>query len=249
MMRKLTKKIKRLFIWGLVLLAAYVLASVAWDMLHLPQIDELRAKNPKTTALMEQRKREARAKGQSFSPNQEFAPYGQISPYLKSAVLVAEDAGFFSHQGIDYAEIKEAIKTDWKKKAFARGASTITMQLAKNLYLSTSKSLTRKISEAALARRMDDRLSKARIFELYLNYIEWGPGLFGCQAASLFYFGCPAAELSPEQAVRLASIIINPRRYGPFADSKRMATRRKWIAQKMLQFGYLTETEFETLNF
>jgi monofunctional biosynthetic peptidoglycan transglycosylase len=248
-MRRLTNKIKRLIIWGLVLLAAYVLASVAWDLLHLPQIDELRTKNPKTTALMEQRKREAKTKGQSFSPNQEFVSYGQISPCLKSAVLVAEDAGFFSHQGIDYAEIREAVKADWKKKAFARGASTITMQLAKNLYLSTSKSLTRKLSEAVLARRMNDRLSKSRIFELYLNYIEWGPGLFGCQAASRFYFGCEASQLTPEQAVRMASIIINPRRYGPFADSKRMTTRRKWIAQKMLEYGHLTEAEYQSLSF
>jgi monofunctional biosynthetic peptidoglycan transglycosylase len=248
-MRRLTNKIKRLIIWGLLLLAAYVLASVAWDMLHLPQIDGLKTKNPKTTALIEQRRREARARGQSFSPNQEFVPFGQISPHLKNAVLVAEDAGFFSHQGIDYAEVREAIKADWKKKAFARGASTITMQLAKNLYLSTSKSLTRKISEAVLARRMDDQLSKARIFELYLNYIEWGPGLFGCQAASRFYFGCEVSQLTPDQAVRMASIIINPRRYGPFADGKRMTTRRKWIAQKMLEYGHLSEREYRSLSF
>ncbi len=248
-MRKLTDKIKRLTIWGLVILTTYVLASVAWDMLHLPQIEELKTRNPKTTALMEQRRKEAQSRGQSFSPNQEFVPYGQISPYLKNAVLVAEDAAFFSHQGIDYGEIKEAIKTDWKKKRWARGASTITMQLAKNLYLSTSKSLTRKISEAVLARRMDDRLSKARIFELYLNYIEWGPGLFGCQAASHFYFGCEVSQLSSEQAIRMASIIINPRRYGPFAESKRMSTRRKWIADKMLQYGHLTEADYDSLKF
>jgi len=248
-MRKLTNTIKRLIIWGLVLIAVYVLASVTWDLLHLPQIDELKTKNPRTTALMEQRRQEARAKGQSFSPNQEFAPYGQISPCLKQAVLVAEDAAFFSHQGIDYAEMKEALKTDWKKKRWARGASTITMQLAKNLYLSTSKSLTRKISEVVLARRMDDRLSKARIFELYLNYIEWGPGLFGCQAASRFYFGCPVSELTPEQAIRMASIIINPRRYGPFTDSRRMTSRRKWIAGKMLQYGHLTEADYDSLKF
>ncbi|MBI4727062.1 monofunctional biosynthetic peptidoglycan transglycosylase [candidate division TA06 bacterium] len=248
-MRKLKKELKRLIVWGFVVLAAYVLATVAWDMLHLPQIDDLKTKNPKTTALMEQRKKEARSKGQTFSPNQEFVTYGQISPYLKNAVLVAEDAAFFSHQGINYTEIREALKTDWKKKRWARGASTITMQLAKNLYLSTSKSLARKISEAVLARRMDDRLSKTRIFELYLNYIEWEPGLFGCQAASRFYFNCPVSQLTPEQAVRLALIIINPRRYGPFADSRRMATRWKWIADKMLQCGYLSKAEYEPLNF
>jgi monofunctional biosynthetic peptidoglycan transglycosylase len=248
-MRKLTKKAIRFIIWSLALIAAYMLISVSWDLLHLPQIDELKTKNPKTTALMEQRRREARSKSRPFAVDQQFVPYSVISPYLKSAVLVAEDAGFFSHQGIDYEELKEAIKADWKKKRWARGASTITMQLAKNLYLSTSKSLTRKLSEAVLARRMDDRLSKKRIFELYLNYIEWGDGIFGCQAASVRYFGCGAGDLTPEQAIRLASIIVNPRRYGPFGDSRRMLNRRKWIAQKMLEYGHLTEAEYAELMF
>jgi monofunctional biosynthetic peptidoglycan transglycosylase len=122
-------------------------------------------------------------------------------------------------------------------------------QLAKNLYLSTSKSLTRKISEAVLASKMDGCLSKVRIFELYLNYIEWGDGVFGCQAAARNYYKCSAGELSPEQAIRMASIIINPRKYGPFTDTKRMVTRRRWIAEKMLQYDYLTVAEYDSLKF
>jgi monofunctional biosynthetic peptidoglycan transglycosylase len=227
----------------------YFAGSIVLDLMHLPAIDNLAKKNPARTALMEQRVKEARARKKPYRISQSYLPYNAISPYLKKAVLVAEDAAFFSHQGIDYGELKEAIKTDWKKKRWARGGSTITMQLAKNLYLSTSKSLTRKISEAVLARRMDDQLSKARIFELYLNYIEWGDGIFGCQSASLIYFDCSASELDPELAIRLASIIVNPRKYGPFTDSKRMNTRRKWIAQKMLQYGHLTEEEYSDLNF
>jgi monofunctional biosynthetic peptidoglycan transglycosylase len=248
-MRKLKKNLKRLIIWSVILITVYVLLSISWDLLHLPQIDELKNRNPRTTALMEQRRREARSKGISFAVDQQFLPCSRISPYLKSAVMVAEDAGFFSHQGIDYAELKEALKTDIKKKRWARGGSTLTMQLAKNLYLSTSKSLTRKISEAVLARRMDDLLSKTRIFELYLNYIEWGDGIFGCQAASIRYFGCTAEYLTPEQAVRLASIIVNPRKYGPYGDSKRMLNRRKWIARKMLKYGHLSQAEYQTVNF
>jgi monofunctional biosynthetic peptidoglycan transglycosylase len=228
---------------------AYFAGSIAIDLMHLPSIDDLAKKNPARTALMEQRAREAKAKKKPYRISQSYLPYNSISPYLKNAVLVAEDAAFFSHQGIDYNELREAIKTDWKRKRWARGGSTITMQLAKNLYLSTSKSLTRKISEAVLARRMDDQLSKARIFELYLNYIEWGDGIFGCQAASGVYFECSAWELGPEEAIRLASIIVNPRKYGPFADSKRMKTRRNWIAQKMLQYGHLTQEEFDGLSF
>lgn len=239
----------RLLIFFLAVFAAYFIGSIALDLLHLPSIGDLARKNPEKTALMEQRINEAKAGKKQYRISQSFVPYGSISPYLKNAVLVAEDAAFFSHQGIDYNELREAIKTDWKKKKWARGGSTITMQLAKNLYLSTSKSLTRKISEAVLARRMDDQLKKARIFELYLNYIEWGDGIFGCQAAAEKYFGCSASALGPEQAVRLASIIINPRRYGPYTDTKRMKKRREWISQKMLQYGHLTQAEFDSLSF
>jgi monofunctional biosynthetic peptidoglycan transglycosylase len=227
----------------------YFAGSIAVDLMHLPTIDNLSKKNPAKTALMDQRVKEARAKKKPYRINQSYIPYNSISPYLKKAVLVAEDAAFFSHQGIDYNELREAIKADWEKKRWARGGSTITMQLAKNLYLSTSKSLTRKGSEVVLARRMDDQLSKARIFELYLNYIEWGDGIFGCQAASLVYFDCSASELDPELAIRLASIIVNPRKYGPFTDTKRMITRRKWIAHKMLQYEHLTQAEYDALTF
>jgi len=223
--------------------------SVLRDLTHLPSIEGLKAANPKTTALMEQRSHEAKRKGKLFQPVQSFVPYGSISPHLKHAVLVAEDAAFFSHSGVDFAEVREAVKADWRKKGFARGASTITMQLCKNLYLSTAKSPSRKLSEFFLARRMDAVLSKTRILELYLNYIEWGDGIFGCQAASQAYFGRDASDLNPEQAVRLAAIIINPRRWGPYTDTKRMDRRRRLIAERMYDAGYLTPEEYQALPF
>ncbi len=223
--------------------------SVARDLRHLASIESLKYANPKTTALMEQRARQAGRRGKTFRPAQYFVPYGSISPHLKHAVLVAEDVAFFSHSGVDFAEVREAIKDDWRKKRFARGASTITMQLCKNLYLSTAKTPARKLSEFILARRMDEVLSKARIFELYLNYIELGHGIFGCQAASRAYFGRNASDLTPEQSIRLASIIINPRRWGPFSDTKRMNRRRKMIADRMYDAGYLTHEEYQSLSF
>lgn len=223
--------------------------SVLRDLRHLPSIVDLKRSNPVSTALMEQRAREAKRKGRTFKPSREFIPYNSISPHLKHAVLAAEDAAFFSHSGVDFAEVREAIKDDWRKKSFVRGASTITMQLCKNLYLSTAKTPARKLSEFILARRMDDVLSKARIFELYLNYIEWGDGIFGCQAASQAYFGCSASGLNPEQSIRLAAIIINPRRWGPFSDTKRMNRRRSLIAERMYDAGYLTLEEYQALPF
>lgn len=235
------------FIWT-ALVVVFVL-SVIRDLHHLASIDSLRRVNPKTTALMEQRAREAKRKGKTLRPIQSFVSYGSISPHLKHAVLVAEDAAFFSHSGVDFAEVREAIKADWRKKSFSRGASTITMQLCKNLYLSTARTPARKFSEFILARRMDDVLTKSRIFELYLNYIEWGDGIFGCQAASQAYFGCSAEDLGPEESVRLAAIIINPRRWGPYSDTKRMNRRRRMLADRMYDAGCLTIEQFQALPF
>ena len=227
----------------------YLVGSVAWDLTHLPQIGDLRQRNPAVTSLMEQRAAEAKAKKRPFHPYQVYVPYGAISDDLKHAVLIAEDDVFFSHGGVDYGEIREAIKTDWRKKRWAYGGSTITMQLAKNLFLSNRKRLTRKVSEYFLALRLDDALSKARILELYLNYIEWGDGIFGCEAASRAYFGCSAAELTAEQAIRLAATIVNPRRYGPFTDTKRMLNRRRMIADRMMISKYLTPEQRAALPF
>jgi monofunctional biosynthetic peptidoglycan transglycosylase len=242
-------KIERIIIVTGGCLLSAALASVAIDLSHLPQIGDLKTANPEATALMEQRAREAKRKGRAYRPYQAFVPYGAVSPHLKHALLVAEDAAFFSHSGVDFEEVKEAIKADWKRKRFARGASTITMQLAKNLYLSTSKSLTRKASEFVLAQRMDAVLSKTRIFELYLNYIEWGDGIYGCEAAARSYFGCSSSQLVPEQAIRLAAIVVNPRRYNPYSDTKRMNRRRCYIAERMYDAGYLTLEEFQALPF
>lgn len=235
------------FVWTA--LVVLFCLSVFPDLRHLSSIEGLKQANPYSTALMDQRAREAKTMRRGFHPARTFVPYGSISPHLKHAVLVAEDAAFFSHSGVDFAEVREALKDDWKRKRFARGASTITMQLCKNLYLSTAKTPARKLSEFILARRMDDALSKARIFELYLNYIEWGDGIFGCQAASQAYFGCDASDLSPEQSIRLASIIINPRRWGPYSDTERMNRRRANLSERMYDAGYLTLEEFQALPF
>ena len=240
-------KISKLLLLGLMVLGLLFIGSIAWDLSHLPQVDALKHANPKTTALMEQRQRQAH--GRPLRPYQVFVPYGSISPHLKHAVLIAEDDAFFSHGGIDFDELKEAIKTDWEKKRWSRGASTLTMQLAKNLYLSASKSLTRKIAEFFIAQRLEFVLSKVRIFELYLNYIEWGNNVYGCEAASRSFFKTTAAELTPEQAIRLAAIIINPRRYNPYSDTRRINNRRKMLAERMHAAGYLSDAEYQSLPF
>jgi monofunctional glycosyltransferase len=240
-------KISKLLLLGLMAIGLWLIGSIAWDLSHLPQVDDLKHANPTTTALMEQR--QSQAHGRTLHPYQVFVPYGAISPHLKHAVLIAEDAGFFSHHGVDFDEMKEAIKTDWEKKRWSRGASTLTMQLAKNLYLSASKSLTRKIAEFFIAQRLESVLSKTRIFELYLNYIEWGNNLYGCEAASRAFFKTSAAELTPEQAIRLAAIIINPRRYNPYSDTRRINNRRRMLAERLHAAGYLSDAEYQALPF
>ena len=148
----------------------------------LPDVTVLQNQDPKTTALMVQRYRQAQANGKDFRIRQQWVPFERIPRLLKDAIRVAEDAGFYQHHGVDFTELRAAIKKNWQKGRYARGASTITQQLAKNLYLSTDKTIIRKIKEVIIATRLEKHLNKSRIFHLYLNVIEFGPGTFGVAA-------------------------------------------------------------------
>jgi len=201
--------------------------------LTLPDVRALRTSNPTTTAFMELRAEEARAQGQAPRVVQRWVSYGRISPHLKRAVLVAEDDAFWQHDGIDVDQLRESIQTDWTRGRFLRGGSTITQQLAKNLYLSPSKNPLRKLRELFIARRLEAELKKARIFELYLNVIEWGDGVYGADAAARTYFHKSAAELSPEESALLAAAIINPRVLNPARPSGRLLRRQQLILRRM----------------
>jgi monofunctional glycosyltransferase len=201
--------------------------------LTLPDVRALRTSNPTTTAFMELRAEEARAQGQAPRVVQRWVSYGRISPHLKRAVLVAEDDAFWQHDGIDVDQLRESIQTDWTRGRFLRGGSTITQQLAKNLYLSPSKNPLRKLRELFIARRLEAELKKARIFELYLNVIEWGDGVYGAEAAARTYFHKSAAELSPEESALLAAAIINPRVLNPARPSGRLLRRQQLILRRM----------------
>jgi monofunctional glycosyltransferase len=213
--------------------AAVLVASVAYVWLTLPDVRQLRSRTPTTTAFMDLRRAEAEAAGQRVTVSQRFVRYNRISPTLIRAVLVAEDSAFFAHDGIDYEELKESFAVNFERLQFLRGASTITQQLAKNLYLSPSRTPTRKLSELLITRRLEAELSKTRILELYLNLIEWGNGIWGAEAASLQYFGISASQLSSEQAALLAAAIINPRLYSPARPNARLLRRQKIILDRM----------------
>jgi monofunctional biosynthetic peptidoglycan transglycosylase len=214
-------------------IGAAAFGVVAYVYLTLPDVRPLARTNPTTTAFMELRAREARAAGRPLRKANRWVPYSRISRNLTRAVLVAEDAAFWDHQGIDLAEIRKSIEIAFEQGGEIRGASTITQQLAKNLYLSPSRDPLRKLRELIIARRLETALSKARIFELYLNLVEWGPGIWGAEAAARTYFGVPASALTREQAALLAGALINPIVYSPARPPARLLRRQRIILSRM----------------
>lgn len=214
-------------------LVAIGFAIVSHTWFTLPDVRPLARHPPESTAFMRLREAQAAGQGRTLRRRQTWVSYDRISPHLKRAVTVAEDAAFWQHQGLDFDEIKASMEKNWDTGQFTRGASTITQQLAKNLYLSPSRNPYRKVRELFLARRLEATLSKRRIFELYLNLIEWGDGIWGAEAASRAYFGIAAADLDPSQAALLAGAIINPRVYSPARPNARLLRRQSIILGRM----------------
>jgi monofunctional biosynthetic peptidoglycan transglycosylase len=212
-------KLKKFLLWFFVLQLAIMAVLTLSLFLGLPDVSGLKEDNPVQTALMMLRLKQAEKKGTPLAISQEWVPFANIPQLLKDTVRIAEDANFYWHEGIDFDELKEAIKRNIRERKFARGASTITQQLAKNLYLSTSKSLLRKFKEYFIAQRLEKALTKNRIFELYLNIIELGPGIFGIQAASRHYFSHPVETLTLGEIVRLTAVIPRPLTADPRGES------------------------------
>lgn len=169
--------------------------------------------NPDTTRFMEIRLGELREKKPEAQLKKEWVPYERISIHLKRAIIASEDANFVDHEGFDWDGIQKAMVKNQKKGRFVAGGSTITQQLAKNLFLTPTKSYFRKVEEAIITLMLESLWSKRRIFEVYLNVIEWGSGVFGAEAAARHYYNSSAAQLGPEQAARLAGMVPNPRYY------------------------------------
>src|SRR5437763_4577187 len=201
---------------------------------------------PSTTAFMELRKKELRAEGKDDTIRYQWVAYGRISPYLRRAVLVAEDDDFYHHDGIDMKGIQEAIEKDWQKGKITHGGSTITQQLAKNLYLSPSRNPFRKLKEYFIARSLEEHLTKKRILELYLNVVEMGERVYGAEAAARHYFNKSASALTPSEAALLAGCLPNPRAMDPGSANKRLRSRQHMILARMRRWGYLAEEEVLT---
>jgi monofunctional biosynthetic peptidoglycan transglycosylase len=194
---------------------------------------------------MRQRWNEARAAGKEPKRMQQWVSLDEISERLVQAVVMGEDASFFRHNGFDFYEIKESIRRNIERGRFARGASTITQQLAKNLFLTTERSLHRKLKEAILTYRLERDLSKRRILEVYLNIIEWGEDVYGVEAAARIYFGKRASRLGAAESALLAAMIPNPRLFHPSKGMAALKIRQERILGWMKAAGHLSESECE----
>ncbi len=223
-------KLLRWLAWTLALALAALLLLQFWYFAHLVWY---RSHNPEETAFMAMRRVELRAKSQEPRIRQQWLPYHKISVHLKRAMIAAEDAKFVDHEGFDWDGIQRALEKNQKKGRVVAGGSTISQQLAKNLFLSGSKSYLRKGEEALITVMMEAVLDKQRIFEIYLNVIEWGNGVFGAEAAARHYFGVSAADLSAEQAARLAAMAPNPRFYDKHRETRGLAKKIPIILQRM----------------
>lgn len=233
---------KRIFVVCVLVLVAFV----AYEWITFPNVAVLKDQWPKTTAFMERRKKELRAEGKEETLVYDPVPYAQISPYLRRAALVAEDNDFYEHKAVDVDALKKAIQRDWQRKKLTQGGSTITQQLAKNLYLSPSRNPLRKIEEYFIARSLENHLTKKRILELYLNVVEMGERVYGAEAAARYYFHVPASALTPSQAALLAGCLPSTRVMNPGSPNKRLRARERMILARMRSWGYLFEEEVLT---
>lgn len=209
-------------------LGALVLAVVAVQLWFLSHLVYWSSTNPSSTAFMD---RYLEKPGARLRHN--WVPYERISAHLKRAVVAAEDARFLDHEGFDWEAITKAMQKNEQHGKVVAGASTITQQLSKNLFLSGSRSWMRKAQEAAITWMMERTLSKRRILEIYLNVAEWGEGIFGAEAAARYHFGIPAAALTPEQAAWLAAILPSPKRYERGRETPYLAGRIATISGRM----------------
>ena len=232
---------------AILLISVLLLLFIAFQFVY-PDVSKLKTKNPVKTAFMSYREKGWAREGKKYRITQKWVPLRAISPYLVKAVLISEDDKFWSHEGFDYEAMQKALEKDVKAKKFKLGGSTISQQLAKNLYLSPSKNPLRKIREAIITWRMERDLSKKRILELYLNVAEWGDrGVFGIEAAARRYYGKSASALGPEEASRLASVLPNPRKFNPLGSQRYVIHRSNLIYNIMVRRGIVVP-EYEEVS-
>lgn len=227
---KFLRKLARGLLIGLGILAGLIIALQLWFFGHVLW---WRTHDPDSTAFMRARIAAAEREGKPLKLRHKWVPYEKISPHLKRALITAEDDTFAEHDGFNWAAIQKALEKNEQRGKVVAGGSTITQQLAKNLFLSGDRSFVRKGQEAVIAVMLETTMDKRRIFEIYLNVIEWGNGVFGAEAAARHYFGTSAAQLSSEQAARLAAMVPRPRFYDRNREAPYLIKRTEVIQSRM----------------
>ncbi|MDA8099351.1 MAG: transglycosylase domain-containing protein [Nitrospiraceae bacterium] len=241
------KKLKVVLLAGFAALVLIVLLLAGWvllDLRDLPDVSLLKQYRPPIAS--EALDRNGRPLAQFYDGKYRvWAPIAAMPPIVIQAVVIAEDDTFFGHQGVNYQAVWEALKHDVQRKRFARGGSTITQQMIKNVLLSKEKTIKRKVREYVLARRAEELLTKRRILEIYLNEVEWGDNLHGIEAASRYYFDKHVGELMPAEAALLAGMLPNPRYYNPVKRPEKALQRREQVLFNMHQAKVLSDEEYE----
>ncbi len=227
--RHMSRK-RRFLLWIVGVPLALVLLLQLW---YFAQICWWVKFNPGSTSFMRAQLEKLQEKNPKAQLQHQWVPYNRISPHLKRAIIAAEDANFAEHEGVDWEALQKAYEKNAKKGKVVSGGSTITQQLAKNLFLSGQRSYARKAQEMIITFMLEAVMDKRRIFEIYLNVVEWGNGVFGCEAASRKYYGVPAASLGPAEAAKLAVMLPNPRYFGRHLDSNYLARRTMLIQTRM----------------
>lgn len=224
------KKIRKLLLWAALAPLALVLLVQLYFFIQILWWGYF---NPGSTSFMDRQLTLLREKDPKAKLKHQWVPYDRISPHLKRAIIASEDANFSSHDGIDWIALQKAYEKNQKRGKVVAGGSTITQQLAKNLFLSGDRSYLRKAQEVVITYMLETTMSKERIFEIYLNVAEWGVGVFGAEAAARHHFGVSAAQLSRYQAARLAVMLPRPRFYDKNRGSTYLARRTDLILRRM----------------
>lgn len=236
------------FVRKTILVIILIPVVIAGFSLVYPDVGYLREHNPSKTAFMKFREREWRKNGEDRRITQVWVPFSRISPNIVKAVTIAEDDKFWTHEGFDFQALEEAAEKNLKRGKFVYGGSTISQQLAKNLYLSPDKSIVRKAKETILTWRLERTLTKRRILELYLNVAEWGDGIFGIEAAARRYYHRPASALTPSQAAHLAAVLPNPRKWDPTGGTRFVERRSDRILAIMKRRGVILQEYDEAMR-
>jgi len=218
------------------------LAGAGWIAVGLPpraNVRSLAKERPGKTALMRQREQEARQEDRKVRVSHQWVPLSRVSTHLLHAVLASEDQRFFGHDGLDWTALRESVEDNVERGRLWRGGSTLTQQLAKNLFFGTSRTVVRKARELVVTRWIEADLTKVRILTLYVNVIEWGDGIYGCEGAALHWYGKRASFLTMEEAAGLAAMIPNPRRINPKANPRWFERARGRVLGLMKRSGYI----------